>query len=204
MPLTTSEIYRIKSELGYNALTLGAVPYAEVYAVFDVVIQPYLQEGGDTTSSTSVTATTSGATTPVALTLASGTGFAAGYRVWIDVDDRQEEATVQSFSSPIITVQLKNTHSGTYPVTVDGGLAIVRQMLKRVRDAQEKVAFLSGYGVGPLKKVDEIEFHPSGNNKTAIALAREGVDYWRDQLASTLGLRNFNRPNRGSGGRIAL
>ena len=202
MPLTTSEIARIKSELGYNTLEVGAVPYVSIYSVFDVVIQPYLEEGGDTTSSTAVTAVTTAA--PVALTIASATGFAAGNRVFVDVDSRQEEATVQSISGSIITLLLKNAHSGTYPVTVDGGVAIVRQLLRRIRDAQAKIASIAGYGVGGLKKVEDIEFYPGGAQSTAIKLAREGVDYWRDQLASTIGLHNYNKPSAGCGSRVAL
>jgi len=202
MALTTSEISRIKSELGYNVLTLGAVPYISVYAIFDAVIQPYLQEGGDTTSTTTVTVATS--YTPVTLTLASSTGFAAGYRVWIDVDDRQEEATIQSLTGSTITVLLKKAHTGTYPVTVDGGLAIIRQLLRRIREGNDRLAKFSGYGAGALKKVDEIEFYPGASVQSAIKLAREGVDYFRDQLASTLGLHNFNKPQGGAGCRIAL
>lgn len=201
MALTTAEISRIKTELGYNVLTLGAVPYASVYSVFDVVIQPYLQEGGDTTSATLVAAATT--PTPVALTLASATGFTARDQVWVDVDSREESASIQAVVGSTITVLLSNAHTGTYPVTVDGGLAIVRQLLKRIRDAQSQVASLT-IGAGTLKKVDEVEFYQSRSNASAMSSAREVVDYWRDQLASALGLTNFNKPAHGAGARIAL
>ncbi len=201
MALTTAEIARIKSELGYNALTLGAVPYASVYSVFDVVIKPYLQEGGDTTSATTVTAATTA--TPVALTLASATGFTARDQVWIDVDAREESATIQALSGSIITVLLQKAHTGSYPVTVDSGLQIVRQLLRRVREAQDQMAGLT-IGAGSLKKVDEVEFYPSRTGASALVAGRELVDYWRDQLAITLGLVNYNKPARGAGARIAL
>ena len=119
MALLDSEIARIKAELGYNLLTTGALPYIGITQVFEQVIQDNVLAGASTTSTTAVSAQST--PTPVGITLASATGFAAGVRVVLDVDDRQETATVQSMSGSVITVQLTGVHSGTYPVTVDGG-----------------------------------------------------------------------------------
>ena len=166
MALTQAELRRLKFELGYNVVGAGAEAYISVVAVFEQVIQTYLTSGATTTSSTAVPAATS--PTPVALTLTSAVGFNAGDRIWLDVDDRQESATIQSASPPAITVLLTKAHSGTYPVTVESGETIVRELLGKIRlvdDAQMAV----GLAAGGVKKADEVEFF----GKHVIPLVRE-------------------------------
>jgi len=196
MALLDSELRRIKYELGYNVLDVGAEPYIGVHAVFDQVIQTYMNSGATTTSTTVVVVASEA--TPVTLTLASGTDFTAGVRVIIDVDSRQEEATVQSIAGADITVLLKLAHTGTYPVTVEDGESIVRSILRSL----DKVSgALSGYGTvdaAGLSKVDEIEF--KHNSQASRTLELQGQQsYWRDELASVLGVVNL-RSSRSSAG----
>jgi len=201
MPLSTAELDRIRTELGVNALLIGAEPYIGVYAVFEQVIQPYLREGADTTSSTDVTASPAGEV--VTLTLASATGFSAHDQVVIDVDDFEERATIRAVGVPTISVILRKAHSAPFPVTVDGGLVIVRECLKRIREAKLKISRLHP-GSGALKKVDEIEFHAPGN-KTSIGTATEMLTLWRQELALALGLDGIlKQKRRGSGGSVVL
>lgn len=201
MALLDSEVARIKAELGYNVLDVGAEPYIGITALFSQVIQPYLSGGATTTSSTAVTA----ATTPTAatLTLASATGFAVGASLAIDVDSLQERATVRSISGSDVVVLLTKAHSGTYPVTVEGGESIIRAILRKLQD-------ISGYGTDAgllddaassagLKRVDEIEFFGGGvlgatRLKQMLALR----EYWRDELASVLGIERLNAAVGGS------
>ena len=75
MALSNAELERIKAELGYNVLTIGALPYVGFSQMFTNVVQAYMSSGASTTSSTAVTAATTA--TPATLTLASGTGFTA-------------------------------------------------------------------------------------------------------------------------------
>lgn len=212
MALTDSEIQRIRYELGYPNLNTAAEPYIGIVAVFDSVIKPYTLGGAETTSSTPVTAATS--PTPQTLTLSSATGFAAGQVVIIDVDSRQERATIQSLSGASMTVQLSLAHSGTYPVVVEGGESIIREILQRLRllasgmngRPGELAAIAARLG---LKKVDDVEFFGGGNT-----LASQGVDplsqllalreYWRDELASTLGLPRLNSSKNSGGSEIAV
>jgi hypothetical protein len=200
--LLTSELTELRVALGYNALCINAEPYVEYHAIFDRVVVTYLQAGATTTSSTSVAAT-GGAAAPVAVALASATGFAAGDRVVVDVDARQEEATIQSLSGANMTVQLRLAHSGTYPITVDGGETIVRRLLRRIRAVQDQLSSptaLKSAGSGGLKKVDEIEWHQSGasgySSTTFGALSRELMRL-RDELASALGVQNLFRVRHG-------
>jgi len=195
--LLDSEIARCKYELGYNLLTIGAEPYIGVARVFELVIQPNLLAGATTTSATVVTAVAAGAlASPVTLTLASATGFSSGDRVIIDVDDRQEAATVQNVAGSTITVLLSKAHTGTYPVTVERGESIVREILGRLRDIANKLGTNVVQQVG-IKKVDEIEFF--GGNMYSIRREMQRMqDYWRNELASALGVRNLRTANAGS------
>lgn len=208
MALLLSEVRRLKYELGYNVLSVGAEPYIGVAAVFENVIQPYLTAGALTTSATAVTAATT--PTPVALTLASAVGFAAYDVVVVDVDGRQERATVQDLAGAVVTLQLSKAHSGTYPVTVEGGESIVRGILQKLQfidgmsSGGEAGALGGSIETSGIKKVDEIEFFGGAiagvDRFKLISRARE---YWRDELAAALGLERLNG-GRGGGSSVAM
>lgn len=201
MALTTSEVSRLKYELGYPLLQAGAEPYIGTSAAFEQVIQPYLQAGASTTSATAVTAATTA--TPVTLTLASATGFAAGNRIVVDVDDRQETPTVQSVSASTIVVLLTKAHTGTYPVTVEGGESMIREQLGRLRALHESIA--SAANKAGIKRVDEIEFYADGAASSGVfgSLVFQRDDM-RDELASMLGIVNLRRRRKAAGARCAM
>lgn len=200
MALSTAEITRIRYELGYNVLAAGASGYVSVVEIFNQVVQTYCSAGATTTSATAVVAATT--PTPVALTLASATGFAAGDRVWVDVDDRQETATVQSLAGAVATLLLSKAHSGTYPVTVDGGEGVVREILakiKAVSDAQGDVGLTSA----GLKQVDEIQFYGSEKGSAVMVELNAQREHWRRELASALGVTYLREARRGSAGTLS-
>jgi hypothetical protein len=198
MPLTTGELDRVRGELGYNLLNTGAQPYIGVHAVFEQVIQPYLREGADTTSSTVVAASASGSL--VTLAVASATGIALHDRVAVDVDDAFEMATVRSIVGTSVGVVLKKAHAGTYPVTVDGGLVQVRECLSALYLARQRITALNG--TGALKAVDEVQFYDS-RQKSRLKLFQEQLEFWRDELASRLGIPRRS-PQNSNGGCVAL
>lgn len=202
MALLTSELRRIRQELGYNVLDAGAEPYIGTASVFEQVIATYMQAGASTTSSTAVTAATTA--TAVTLTLASATGFSALARVVVDVDDRQESATVQTVSGNTITVLLSLAHSNTYPVTVEAGEALVREHLRRLQAIANELGDGAIVAAG-IKRADDIEFFPAGTGSTKgrIQQLAELREYWRDELASTLGVVNLRKLRRGASG-VAL
>jgi len=181
--LLDSEIARIKAELGYNVLSNGAVPWIDIVAIFEQVIQPNLSGGAKTTSSTSITSTG-----PNTIVIASATGFHSGDRVVIDVDERQEVVTVQNLSGSNLTAILNKEHSGTYPVTVEGPETIVREILADIAATKKKLA--EQFGTGALKKVDEVEFYEAGG-KTAFGILGENLAYYREMLASALGIQSM-------------
>ena len=201
MPLSNAEIDRIRAELWDNTLSVGAEPYIGVHAIFDTVIKPFLREGQDTTSTTSVAANAVGA--PVILALDDPTGFATWDEVYVDVDDYQERATVRGLDSGTgISVILKKEHQPPYPVTVDSGIVIVRECLRRIREIKDKASRLY-VGGGALKRVDEIEFYaPMG--LTAVGSVQEFLKMWREELALALGLKSILDRKRSHGTSVAM
>lgn len=186
MALLDSELAEIKAELGFNLLSVGAIPYVGVTSIFEQIIQANLSGGASTTSTTAVTAATS--LTPVSLTLTSATGFSAGNRVVVDVNERQESSTVRSILGAVIVVDLQLTHSGTYPVTVEGPETIVRDRLRKIRAVKEELSSI--FGEGALKRVDEIEFYDSGGQ--LFGTTSNGLMFWRDELAAAIGDVSLN------------
>jgi hypothetical protein len=198
MPLTEGELDRIRSELGYNVLNVGAEPFIGVHAVFSQVIQPYLREGLDTTSATAVTVSLPGAA--VAITLDSVVGVTLHSRLAVDVDDFLEMATVRAISGSIVTLILKKAHTGTYTVTLDGGLQIVRECLAGLYKTQLQID--EDEGTGAIKKVDEIEFYDS-RKRSNLELLTAKQEHWRDRLRAALSIQR--RPmNASNGGSCAL
>lgn len=200
MALTTAELYRIRYELGFNLLTTSAIPYIGVTQIFDQVIQPYLASGTSTTSSTTVTAASTA--TPVTLVLASATGFDSLARVVVDVDDREEVATVQSVSGSSITVLLKLAHTGTYPVIVEGAESIVRGILREIRGVHSKIT--TAANTAGLKRVDVIEFYGNSTAVTQTASLSKLLMHWRDQLAAALGVPNLWRTQGAAAQQLSL
>ncbi len=197
MALLDSEVARCKAELGYPLLS-QANPYIGITLLFEQVVQPYIGAGASTTSSTAVVA--AGVATPVELTLLSVTGFHAGDRVIIDVDDRQEAATVRLLSGSTITVDLKLVHGGTYPVTVEGGESIVREILGRIRATKNEMG--ATFGEGALKKVDEVEFYQSGGSLFSVLGGQ--LMFWREELASALGIQSIWSRKRAGATRMSV
>lgn len=205
MALLDSEIQAIRWHLGYNILTVASEPYIPHAMLFEQIVKPYTGSGATTTSATAVTAASE--PTPVSITLTSGTGFHAGDRVVIDVDSRQEFATVQSLSGSVVSVLLKKAHSGTYPVTVEGGETIVRRILGKLKDVEIQMESAAVTNAG-LKRVEDIEWYSAaqGSGITNISLAALGetMDYWRDELAVALGVRNMRKQSGGGTSLVEL
>jgi hypothetical protein len=195
MALTASELQRVRFETGYNVLSAGAEPYISYVAVFDKVIQQYINGAAKTTSATPVAAST--AFTPATLTLADPTGFTAFDRVVVDVDDRLEVATPQSLSGASLTLLLRRPHSGTYPISVESGETIVREKLRQILIFQGELT--ASPGTGALKQVDEIQFYGVGE-RSGFAVARSDLMALRDELAGALGVANLWRERTGGGG----
>jgi hypothetical protein len=132
--------------------------------------------------------------------LASATGFSVFTKAVVDVDSRLELATIQSVAGSTITLLLSFAHSGTYPVTTEGGESMVRQQLGRILTLNARLDKASG--LAGLKKADEVEWYDSyhGQSPVYAALIRQR-DVLRDELCSMLGIENLWR-RRSSGGQV--
>lgn len=184
MTLLDSEIARIKAELGFNLLSVGAEPYVGVTRYFEQVAIPNLNTAAVTTSATAVTAASS--PTVTTLTLTSATGVDMFARVVVDVDDAAEMATVRSVSGNTISVALAKAHSGTYPVCVESGETLVRYYLAKCRDTLEKIDRSSSTaGIKSADKQDVVFFGGEGE-RSRIETLGDLLTYWRSQLCKLL------------------
>ena len=209
--LSPSELERVRTELGYNAIGVGAEPYISTVRVFDDVVNKFITSGNITTSTTLVTAVTPpSGPQPVTLTLASAVGFGLQDRIWVDLDARSEAALVESVSGNDVVVLLAKDHGpDPYPVTVERGEAIVREILATIAAIKAK---LGAQGKGSsvvwsaagLKRADEVEWYgpvagmANGASPVAAALRSE-LMAWRDELASVCGVQNYWRVRMGQG-----
>lgn len=197
MPFSDSEVWRIRHELGQNLLEVGADVYIGVHQAIEVVIQSHIEAEVSTTSVTQVTAASPAV--PATITLASATGFASGQRVVVDVDGRRETVTVQNLSGTSLTAMFTANHGDSggsaYPLSVEGPIPMVKDILARIASVKGELA--STFGEGALKKVDEIEFYDTG--QTLFGATGEALKFWRDELSSALGIPNLWR-RRGHGG----
>jgi len=183
--LLTSELARLKAELGITQLNLGAEPWIGVSRMMEQIIQPNLQAGAVTSCTTSVSASTSGVL-PVTLTLADATGFSSLCRVVVDVDELQETATVRALSGSTINVALALGHTGTYPVTVEGGESLVREYLARCRTVAGQIAdFGSRAGIKSADKGDAV-FFGGHNEKSGLQTLEALQRKLRSELCTLL------------------
>lgn len=195
MALLDSEIQRIRFELGYTVMGVNAEPYVEYFGTIDRIVGLYLNAGATTTSSTTVAVADT--LTQRTLTLASATGFTAGATVYIDVLPQQERATIQSVSGSTIVVYLQKAHVGSYPVTVDGGEAIIREKLAQLYAIDLQLG--SSLQTAGLKRVDDIEFYGGTTKTSQTTMINQLRDIRRDELASALGVANLHRLRKGQG-----
>ena len=210
MALLTSELERIKFETGYNLLTLSALPYAidGITQIFEQVIGPYLQSGELNHSATAVNAVAApGLPALVTLTLTqSPTLIQVGDILVIDQGVTQEFTTAQSVSASgpcTVTCALLNQHQGTFPVTVEGGEAIVREMLRE--------CMAVGWALGKSKNrmgiasADEVKFFAT--TSTQLGTRGELLElqkHWRAELCSACGVENLRAMRGGDTGGSGL
>lgn len=207
MALNTSELQRVKAELGFNQLNIGAEPYIGVTRYFEQIVVPNLNAGALTTCLTAVSA--SSAPRAAALTLGSVVGFNLLDRVIVDVDDAAEEATIQSITGSAIVVRLSKAHGdgvNAYPVAVEGGESLVRLYLSRLRRIADRIdRFGARAGV---KKADEIEFFGGagrgGREPSGFKTLEEMQGYLRGELCKLLfGVGSIGQFG-GAGGRVGV
>jgi hypothetical protein len=218
MALRFEDIARLKAETGYNVANVGAELYVlnGYAAVFDAAIAPYLIDQG----STSGTLVGAQATpTAVEITLAAnppvggavvnvyGLVFQQGSKVVVDVGPSQEIGVIiQGLSGLVATVALQNEHgtAGAYPVLLQGGEFIVRDIISRIDIINSQ---MKGYApaVAGVAQADEAKFFASQRGRRGQMGAFDDLVYQRDMarrdLCAALGIENlWERRGRHPGG----
>jgi hypothetical protein len=188
MAFTSAEIWEIKRELGYNLLQTGATAYVGVSQLLETVVNENIDAEISTTATLATPISQASTPTPQTLTLADATSFSAGAIVGVDVDTRFERVAIQSKTGSDVVVQLKEAHSGTIPVALDGPIPLVREVLRKIREVKEEMG--STFGEGPLKKVDEIEWY-EGNGTDTFGRLGDQLAYWRAELSAMLATPNL-------------
>lgn len=197
MALLTSELERCKAELGYPLVSINQPYITEATSIFEQAVAPFLSAGATTTSATAVV----GDGTPKSLTLALATGFSSGARVVVDVDGRQETVTVQALSGTTLTALFAKTHSGSYPVTVEGGETMVREKLGEIWTA--RVTRGQAQGAGALKEITgDVGWYDS--KLSAFASSDAEIATLRDELAMLLGVENLWNRKKSAGSRLSV
>lgn len=206
MPLLTSELQRLKFELGFNQLNVGAEPYIGVTRYFEQIVLPNLNAGAITTSATQVLAGAG----PTTLTVVSAVGINMFDRIIVDVDDAQEQATVQSVSGNSVVARLFKAHGNSsalaYPVAVEGGESMVRAHLEKCRRV---AALIEEFGVrAGIKKADEIEFFGgagrSRNEPSGFRTLGDMQTYFRSELCKLVFGVGSIQQFGGGGSRIGI
>jgi hypothetical protein len=203
MALLDSEVRRLRAELGLNVLTLGAEPYISITQILEQVVQNNVTAGAVTSSITAVVAASPPAV--VSLTLTSATGFNSGDRVIVDVDSLQEYATVRSVSGSAISILLSLAHTGTYPVTVEGGESLIRGKLRKIIALEQQIDDLAPSG--GVKQADEVQFFSPREMRSLLGpafVAWEQREYERRELAALIGIEYPRDLARGAGGSVSV
>jgi len=168
--LTDAEVESLRFHLGYGQIGLGAYPSTPdgFYELFHDVIQPYLTSGEETSSTTAIVA---GAATVTPLSM---TGIAVHAQLVIDVGDLAEIVVVKSVTATTFTAVFAFAHPASgYPIAVLSGVSRLRMLLWLADKAWGLIqsgssSSSSSLLTGGLKKVDEIEWHPSGSTMTTM------------------------------------
>lgn len=223
--LRYEDIARLKFETGYNVNAVGAELYVlnGYAAVFDAAIAPYLVDQG-TISFTQVgpyaapqnvqlallanpNVTGNAVNGPPSQPNTYGNVFQVGSKIVVDVGPAQErDVIIQTLSGLVVTVALQNVHgqNGSYPVLLQGGEYLVRDVLARLDVINTQ---LKGYApaVAGLEQADEAKFYASRRGKQG----QQGVfddlmaqrDMARRDLCALLGIENLweRRGRHGSG-----
>lgn len=175
---------RVRYELGYSALTTAGEPY------FDIAYAPEkaldsLYSAATTTSATTVA--TADLAAPKTITLASGTGFVSGLRVHVGAGTTREIVVAQNISSTSLTATFGMVHSGTYPVEIDSGEAMLRTLLAYLDRVTDTIHGARDAG-GIKAIVGDVEYF----EKSAIDEAVNERKRWRRELGSLLKLPVLN------------
>lgn len=214
MALLQSELQALRFHLGFNQELISAQAYLwdGVTQTLEQIVAVYLQSGWLAHTPTAVVASPlPSPPTTVTLTMNEGVSgvynnvavaFNVGDTIVVDQGIQQEYSFVQVVTQPNqIQCALQNAHSGTYPVTVEGGETIIRKCLTRLlRIELEMDAYRKAAGVSAAGGPTGVKFYASnGSQKSRWGELQEMYKFWRAELALSVGI-GYPRSKMGGGG----
>lgn len=200
--LRIEEIIRAKFETGYQVTGVGADVYIGYVAVFERAIQPYLVDLS-TTSTTLVTASTSGTTVPITLlanpstigsvgstsTTTQPLAFTQGSFLSVDVGPNAETTQIQVLTGLVAYVQFFNAHgvNGAYPVAIQGAEQTIRDIFARLDVIAQQIKAIAPLTAG-VQQVDEIKIYASAKRSTRASSLSKFDDLLYQRLTARLDL----------------
>lgn len=152
MTLSEAEIESVRFHLGYGNVGIGALPYTSdgYWSTFDSIVSVYLGTGTETSATTSITALSTAAVTPLAMT-----GITARCQLVIDAAEQAEIVTVKAVTATTFTAYFAKAHSVGYPISTMCGLARLRMLLHDADQAHRALTDISIADTAGLKSVDK-------------------------------------------------
>lgn len=152
MTLSAAEIESVRFHLGYGNVGIGALPYTAdgYWSTFDAIVSVYLGTGTETSATTDITAGTTVAVTPLAMT-----GITARCQLVIDAAEQAEIVTVKAVTSTTFTAYFAKAHTSGYPISTMCGLARLRMLLHDADQAHRGLTDISIADSTGLKSVDK-------------------------------------------------
>lgn len=193
--LSDGELQRLRYELGFNVVGIGAEPYID-HAQIPSTIQSYLFSDVQAVAYSATAVTTPGS---VDLHLDCVTGISQGTPVVIDCDDSFERVTVKKVNAleSLITVNCKRLHGTPFPVEIESGLSMVRVKLWTLASLEGRI--LDAADAAGLKSVDEVVFQDAKATSVLATLLRQQQVH-RRELASLVNLNDVLSPTGSNAG----
>lgn len=204
-------IQKLKGQLGFNAVNVGAEAYVlnGYAAMFDAAIAPYMVDQGSS-STTVVPASSTGSAVAVAVTVAAnpivsgaqvaniyGNVFTQGAKVVVDVGPQQEtNVVIMGISGLVLTLLLANAHGqyGSYPVLLQGGEYLARQIMARIDVIEGQLTGIAPITAG-VTRADDVQLASSMMGRKGQLDKFQSLNAQRDlarkELASLLGVPNL-------------
>lgn len=152
MTLTTAEQEALRFHLGYGNLSILSLPYtSDGFWVQVSLVSEALGTGAETSATTAITAGSTTAVTPLAMT-----GIAVYGQLVVGVGDEAEVVVVTATTVSTFTATFAKAHAATgYPIATMSGLARLRLLLWDADRAWRECTSSSTSAANGIKSVDK-------------------------------------------------
>ena len=165
MTLSTSEIESTRHHLGWGNMAVGSAPYTldGFWHTFNQIVSPYLGTGTETSATTAITAASTTAVTPGAMTDIEVNG-----ELVVGVGDQAEIVQVTAVTGSTFTAYFAKAHAATgYPIATMSGKARLRLLLHDANVAWRAFQDAAVGGTAGIKSLDkgDVVFQDTGGER---------------------------------------